>query len=205
MTIFPQGVEFGISFSILLVDPAGRPLARSPDSDIPHDLIAQLHELRYGAERMSLEDAATVVCPYPFRRDAPESLLDKLPSIVATYKFRATIDYWRERRVDFSTYLYIPEVDPVTSEERHDRGDHNHLFQRAASSIRQGKDPSLNFEAFDDVIMDSLSGLTHASLIGKRKQSLVDAERLISSHVSSLLRHGHHQEARHIEVLTRYR
>ena len=163
---------------------------------------------------MSLEDAVTVVrgnlvpagySPYPFRRDAPESLLDKLRSIVATYKFRATIDYWRERGVDFSTYLYIPEVDPVTGEERHDRGDHNHLFRRAASSIRQGKDPSLNFEAFDDVLMDSLSGLTHASQIGKRKQSLVDAECLISSHVvSSLLCHGHHQEARHIEVLTQW-
>lgn len=34
----------------------------------------------------------------------------------------------------------------------------------------------LNFEAFDEVVMDSLSSLTHAALIGKRKQSLVDAE-----------------------------
>lgn len=53
--------------------------------------------------------------------------------------------------------------------------------------------------------MDSLSGLTHAALIGKRKQSLVDAERLISSHVvSSLRRSGHHDLAHHIEVLTQW-
>lgn len=114
---------------------------------------------------MSLEDAVTFVrsklvpagySPYPFRRDTPESLLDKLRAIVATFKFRAAIDYWKERGVDFTTYLYVPEIDPVTGQERHDRGDHNHLFRRAASSIRQGKDPSLNFEAFDDVLMDSL-------------------------------------------------
>lgn len=67
------------------------------------------------------------------------------------------------------------------------------------------KDPSLNFEAFDDVLMDSLSGLTHAALTGKRKQSLVDAEQLISMHVvSSLCHKGHHQEARHMEVSTHW-
>lgn len=67
------------------------------------------------------------------------------------------------------------------------------------------KDPSLNFEAFDDVLMDSLSGLAHAALTGKRKQSLVDAEQLISTHVvSSLCRKGHHQEACHMEVLTHW-
>lgn len=163
---------------------------------------------------MSLEDAITFVrgnlvpagySPYPFRRDPPESLLDKLRSIVATCKFRATVDHWKEQGVVFSTYWYILEIDPVTGDERHDHGDHNHLFRRAASSIRQARDPSLNFEAFDDVLRDSLSGLTHAALIGKRKQSLVDAERLISSHVvSSLRRSEHHQEARHIELLTQW-
>ena len=143
-----------VLFLIHLVDPDGKPLTRLPDTDIPHDVISQIHDL--SDERMSLEDAVTFVRsklvpagyrPHPFRRDRSESLLDKLHSIVATFKFRATIDYWKERSVDFSTYLYIPEIDPVTGQERHDRGDHNHLFRRAASSIRQGRDPSLNFEA----------------------------------------------------------
>ena len=40
-------------------------------------------------------------------------------------EFRANIDYWKEREVDFSTYLYIWEVDLVTGEERSDHGDHN--------------------------------------------------------------------------------
>ena len=95
-----------------LVDPDGKPLTRFPDTDIPHDAISQTHDLRHGDERMSLEDAVTFVhsklvpagySPYPFRHDKQESLLDKLCSIVATFKLRATINYWKERRVDFFT------------------------------------------------------------------------------------------------------
>ena len=78
-------------FSIHLVDPEGKPLTRFPDTDIPHNIISQIHDLRYGDERMSLADAVTFVrsklvpagySPYPFRRDTPESLLDKLHAIV---------------------------------------------------------------------------------------------------------------------------
>ena len=150
---------------------------------------------------MSLEDAITNIrgnlvpqdySPCPFRRDTPESLLDKLRSLVATYKFRAIVSYWKERGADFSAYIYVPEVDPTTEGERHDRGDHNHLFRRMAKSVREGKDPKLNFEAFNDALQDPESGLTYAALIGKRKQSLKDAERLLSYHVSeSLRRKGH--------------
>lgn len=40
-------------------------------------------------------------------------------------------------------------------------------------------DPKLNLEAFNDVLQDPEKGLTYAALIGKRKQSLKDAERLL--------------------------
>ena len=138
---------------------------------------------------MALDDAITNVrgclvpqgySLFPFRGDTPESLLDKLRSIVATYKFCACVNYWKERDADFSKYLYVPEVDPITEEERHDRGDHNHLFRRMAKSVREGKHPNLNNEAFNDALQDAESGLTYAALIGKRKQSLKDAERLLS-------------------------
>ena len=85
--------------------------------------------------------------------------------------------------VYFSLYIYVPEVDPITKDVRHDRSDHNHLFRRAVKSIRDGNHQGLNFEAFDDVLLDPGSGLTHAALIGLRKQSLVDAERLVSKFV----------------------
>lgn len=181
---------------------------RNPD--ITDTVILQLHQLRTG-DGLSLEDAVTNVrgnfvpqgySPFPFRRYTPESLLDKLRSIVATYRFRVIVSYWKERGADFSQYLYVPEVDPITGEERHDRGDHNPLFRRMAKSVREGKDPKLNFEAFNDALQDSENGLTYATLIGKRKQSLKDAERLLSYHVAdSLRRRGHMQEAEHMKVI----
>ena len=47
-------------FLIHLVDPDGKPLTRLQDTDIPHDVISQIHDLRYGDVRMSLEDAVTL-------------------------------------------------------------------------------------------------------------------------------------------------
>ena len=52
---------------------------------------------------------------------------------------------------------------------------------------------------------DPESGLTYAALIGKRKQSLKDAERLLSYHVSeSLRRKGHIQEADHVKIIANW-
>ena len=74
-----------------------------------------------------------------------------------------------------------------------------------AKSVREGKDPKLNFEAFNDDLQDSESGLTYAALTGKRKQSLKDAERLLSCHVAdSLQRKGHVQEARHVQLIANW-
>ena len=64
------------------------------------------------------------------------ALLDKLQSVVATCRFWANIEYWKERGADSSMHLYVPEVDPVTEEERHDRGDHNHFFHRPKPKFR---------------------------------------------------------------------
>lgn len=97
---------------------------------------------------MSLLDVITNVCgrlvpngyqPFPFRRNNPETLLDMLRSIVATYIFRHTIEELKEEGADFSLYLYNPEIDPITGMERHDRGDHNHIVKRIATSTRGGE------------------------------------------------------------------
>jgi len=198
---------------LIYVAPDGKPVVSLPNPDIPDAVILELDRLR-NEENLSLEDAVTNIrghqvpaghSPYPFRRDTRESLLDKLRSVVATCRFRANIEYWKERGADFSSHLYVPESDPVTEEERHDRGDHNHLFRRMAKSVREGKDPKLNFEAFNDALHDPESGLTYAALIGKRKQSLKDAERLLSIHVAdSLRRKGHVREARHVQLMANW-
>ena len=88
-----------------------------PSPDIPDSIILELDRLRT-VDGLSLEDAITNIrggqvpeghSPYPFRRDTRESLLDKLRSVVATCRFRANIEYWKERGADFSTHLYVPK------------------------------------------------------------------------------------------------
>ena len=162
---------------------------------------------------MTLEDAITFIRgslvpdgyqPYPFRKDTQETMLDKLRSIVATFVYRHAIQELKQG-VDFTQHLYVPEVDPTTEEERHDRGDHNHIYKRMAQHVRNGGYTVLNYEAFDDVLKDPSSGLTHTALTGKRKQSLKDAERLLSYHVvHSLERHGHVREAEYVKVLVKW-
>lgn len=184
-----------------------------PNQDIPANVILDLHDLRVN-HGLTLEDALRNIrsqmvpagyTPYPFRRNTPESVLDMLRSIIAICTYKATVNYWKQRDVDFQQYIYVPETDPVTNQVRHDRADHNHLFRRAGASIRQGNNIDLDYDAFDAALMDPQSGLTHAALTGKRKQSLVDAERLMSSLVvQSLRRHGYDREANFVEVLANW-
>ena len=191
----------------------GTPQTVSNNPAIPGSVIVQLHNLRH-AQGMTLEDAITFIRgsllphgyqPYPFRKDTQETMLDKLRSIVATFVYRHTIQEFKQEGVDFIQHLYVPEVDPTTDEERHDRGDHNHIYKRMAQHVRNGGYTMLNYEAFDDVLKDPNSGLTHTALTGKRKQSLKDAERLLSYHVvHSLERHGHIREAEYVKVLVKW-
>lgn len=163
---------------------------------------------------LSLEDAITNIrgrlvppgyTPYPFRTNTEESLLDKLRSIVATYTFRKKVEEFKAEGVDFSTHLYGPEVDPVTDLVHHERADHNHLLKRISYHLREGGYDALQYKAFADVLADPLSGLTHASLVGKRKQSVKDAERLLSYHVvDSLRRHGHNAEADYVRIIAQW-
>ncbi|CAB3982869.1 Hypothetical predicted protein [Paramuricea clavata] len=93
--------------------------------------------------------------------------------------------------------LYIPEIDPVTTDVHHDRGDHNHIYKRIASSTRNGNCEALDYAAYGDVLHDPKSGLTHVPLVGERKQSFADSEWLLSYHVvDSLQRLGYKTEAK---------
>ena len=50
-----------------------------------------------------------------------------------------------------------------------------------------------------------MSGLTHAALVGKRKQSVKGAEKMLSYHVvRSLERHGHQNEAEFGRIIARW-
>ena len=174
---------------MLAVDANGLPVVAHPNSVIPHEVIFQLHELRNN-QMLSLEDAVTFVrgklvpdgyAPYPFRKDTPESLLDKLRSVVATYQFRCDVQQWRHQGVDFSLYVFVPEVDPITGDIHHERADHNHLLKRIAKQTKDGNSSELIYERFDEAMCNPMTGLTHAALVGPCKQSVPDVEKLLSS------------------------
>ena len=200
------------SLSSVLVAPDGSPIVEEPNFDIPDSVILELNRLQTCG--LSLEDSITNIrghlvptgyTPYPFRSKTEESLLDKLRSIVAIYTFRMRVQELKEQGVDFSSHLYVPEVDPITGLVHHDRADHNHLLKRIAKHVRDGGYDDLQYEAFSDVLADPSSGLTHAALVGKRKQSVKDAERLLSYHVvASLERHGHNVEADYVRIVAQW-
>ena len=123
--------------------PDGSPVVEMPNPDIPASVILELHHLQ--ATGLSLEDAVTNIRdnlaplgyePYPFRTNTDESLLDKLRSIAATYSFRKRVEELKDQGVDFSTHLYVPEIDPVTGNVHHERGDHKSPTQKDCSAYQ---------------------------------------------------------------------
>ena len=136
------------------------------DKAIPAAVITQLQNLQTD-NGLTLEDAVTYVRqslvpqgyhPYPFKVDTPESFTDKLKSLVATYRYRHHVEELKEQGVDFSTYLYISEVDPVTGDIHHEREDHCHILKRIWKHTREGSNISfffLTFLTFDLVLSTS--------------------------------------------------
>ena len=60
----------------------------------------------------------------------------------------------------------------------------------------------MRLQGFDDAMLDPGTGLTHAALTGERKQSVGDAERMLSFLVSKFLNeHGYLREANYIDVI----
>ena len=183
--------DFIVNIISFVVNPDGTPVVRRPNPAIPNSVIIEIAQLQ--VQGLTMTDAITHVrgqlvpagyAPYPFRTNNPESVLDKLRSLVGTYHYRNTIAYWKTQGADFSLYLYVPEVDPVTESPRHDRGEHNHILKRIATSTRERRYDELDVERFDEAMLDPDTGLTHCALIGQRKQSVVDEERLLSFHVA---------------------
>ena len=104
--------------------------------------------------------------------------------------------------VDFSTYVYIPEIDSETGEAFHEREDHCHILKRIWKYTREEGPPGTNLQGFDDAMQDPKTGLTFAALTGERKQSVVDAERMLSYLVASFLsEHGYEKEGEFVRTV----
>ena len=180
---------------LILVDINGKPKTEKVDPAIPADIINLLHNLRNG-DNLSLFDAVKAIRislvpegyePYPFRSGVPECLEDMLKSIVAKYRFRNTVSKYMSEGIDFSTYLYIPQIDAESGEAFQEREDHCHILKRIWKHTREEEPPGTNLQGFDDAMLDPATGLTMAALTGERKQSVVDAERMLSYLVAKFL------------------
>lgn len=192
----------------------GTPHVRRVNDAIPHDVITKLFDLQF-EDNLSLQDAIANIrgslvpdgyTPWPFKRDTPESMLDMLRSIVGTYEFRHTIkSLYEEFGADFTQHLYVPEVDPVTGTSHHERGDHNHVLKRVATCTRNGNNADINSEAFVEAMRSPNTGLTYTALAGKRKQSVVDAEKLLSYNVAEFFRQkGYCKEYEYVKVIAQW-
>ena len=185
-------------------------MVRRKDTLIPDAVIEELHLLQT-IHNMSLIDAVIYLRgklvpagydAYPFRSNTPESFLDKLRSLVATYRYRGQVAEFKEQGIDFSTYMYIPEVDPLTGDIYHEREDHCHILKRIWKHTREGGPEWVDLKGFDEALMNPTTGLTHAALTSERKQSVQDAERMLSFKVASFLKdHGYEEEARYVDTI----
>ncbi|KAI8511918.1 hypothetical protein Bbelb_110180 [Branchiostoma belcheri] len=111
---------------------------------VPEDVRQKLHLLQE-EDGLSFEDALHHIRKdlipdgytyHPWRAHIPATELDMLRSILATYKLRERVEELKGERTDFSKYLYVPEVDPITLKEHHEREDHNHIMKRLAKHTR---------------------------------------------------------------------
>ena len=60
-------------------------------------------------------------------------------------------------------------------------------MQRIANHTRCGGPKELNLLCFKEAYYDPVTGLTRAALVGERKQSVIDAERLFGPNVADFL------------------
>ena len=201
-----------MSCNLYISDPNGEVIAEHPHPAIPIEVLKELS--RKKSTGLPLTEAVKTMrsrlvpighTPYPFRSNIPETFLDCLRSLISTFFFRHSIAMWKEKGVDFSTYVYVPEVDPITGIVHHEREDHCHILKRIAKHTREGSYMALNLDAFDEAMQDSKTGLTHTALVGKRKQSVIDAEKLLSFHVAAFLdEKGYKREAEYVQIVAKW-
>ena len=95
-------------------------------------------------------------------------------------------------RSDKITYMYVYTC--------------SRLSQRIANHTRSGGPKELNLLCFKEAYDDTTTGLTRAALTGERKQSVVDAERLLGPNVAEFMRkQGYNYELKFVETIWNWR
>ena len=130
-----------------------------------------------------------------------ETKSDVLKSLMAIYLFRKKVADFTASGVNFRKHLYVPEDDEY-GEPQHEREDHNHVLKRIGICLRIGYIPNVSTRAFVGAMNDSHTGLTYTALTGKRKQSVSDAEKLMSTAVAEwCASNGYPEEGRVVKLI----
>ena len=61
-----------------------------------------------------------------------EEKIEKVRSILSQLEYRYQVLKWNSVGVPFCTYMYIPEVHPITKSEFHEREDFGHVYKVCA-------------------------------------------------------------------------
>ena len=58
-----------------------------------------------------------------------EEKIDMLRAILAQFEYQYQVRLWDSKGVPFRTYMYVPEIHPITGEEFHKREDFAHVLK----------------------------------------------------------------------------
>ena len=123
---------------------------------------------------------------------------------MAIFIFRKKTADFTAQGVNFKEHLYVPEKDE-NGEPQHEREDHNHVLKRIAGCFRTNYVPTVDTSAFVGAMNDPHTGLTYTALTGKRKQSVPDAEKLLSTSVADWCKkNGYPEEGRVVEIIANW-
>lgn len=123
-----------------------------------------------------------------------DTITELLKSIVASYRLRNQLEVYKENGVDFTMSLHIPEVDPITKDIFLHRDDHNHVVKRIGFHTRKGDNHRIDLKRFHEAMVSNTNDLHHHALIGTHKQSVEDAEALLSHSVADFFKSKKYKE-----------
>ncbi|XP_035696439.1 uncharacterized protein LOC118429887 [Branchiostoma floridae] len=191
------------------VNDDGTPVTEANDPRIPSHVITKLHDIMQELDfSNAIHHIRNDLVPegythLPWRvHVVPESQLDMLRSIVGTYQIRASVEELKQEGVHFSKHLYVPEVDITTGQIHHEREDHNHILKRIAKHTREAGHDDIDVRRFGEAMLSDRTDLGHAALVGLRKQSVRDAEKLVSHAVKNFfVEKGYTAEAEYVKLV----
>ena len=123
---------------------------------------------------------------------------------MAIFIFRKKVTDYASQGVDFRKHLYVPERDE-NGEPQHEREDHNHVLKRIVGCFRLNYVPNVDTSAFVGAMNNAHTGLTYTALTGKRKQSVPDAEKFLSTAVAEWCKEiGFPEEGRVVQIIANW-